>query len=94
MITRKDFLKISAAPLAMAALPIGVPLLAASAEAETSDAPSSLGDSRTAVLNSEQFALSLTAGDGLRCRLVHVQTNTPRPMVRIRILWGRSSFRA
>jgi hypothetical protein len=72
MITRKDFLKLSA----MAALPVGVPLLAASAAAEIPAAPSSPGDSRALKLTSEQFALSLTAGNGLQCRLVHVPTGT------------------
>jgi hypothetical protein len=72
MITRKDFLKLSAAPLAMAALPIGAPLLGANAAASSPLG----GDLQTLALNSGQFALSLTAGNGLGCRLVHTPTNT------------------
>ena len=73
MLTRKEFLKFSVVPPALAALPGGTALIASTVTAQTPARFSS--DAKTVILANKQFSLSLTAGRGLQCRLLHTPTN-------------------
>ena len=59
---RRDMMKLAATQTAMVALPAVI--IAPSARAESKSAP--------ATLKNAQFELTLTPGNGLQCRLVHV----------------------
>jgi hypothetical protein len=72
--TRKEFLKMAAAPTALAAMPIGAAVGASLAHADLLDASAPSGG--TITLENGHFSLSLSAHHGLRCRITHVPTNT------------------
>jgi len=74
--TRKEFLKIAAAPAAFAAIPAAGMAIASAARADSVDAREASAGSQSVTLAGGQFTLSLTAGEGLQCRLTHVPTNT------------------
>jgi hypothetical protein len=72
--TRKEFLKMTAGPAALAAMPTGAMVGATLAR---SDPPgTSAASPRTTTLVSKHFSLSLTANPGLKCRITHVPTDT------------------
>jgi hypothetical protein len=72
--SRKNVLKLAATRAATAPTPATLPTTASTADVRTPDVATEMAPAVT--LRNRHFLLTLTAGDGLQCRLVHLPSGT------------------